>query len=68
MRLLIMKRPKYIARIDNIYFLAPIGKLLRSATQDVARAALRLTIKQLLARLDGMELKEKRRSSALNDN
>ena len=63
-----MKRPKYIARIENIYFLAPIGKLLRLATQDVAREDLPLTIKELLARLDRMELKEKGRSNALNDN
>ena len=57
MRLLKMKRPKYIGRIENIYFLAPIGKLLRS-----------LTIKLLLARLDRMELEAKWSSRAANDN
>ena len=63
-----MKRPKYIARIENIYFLAPTGKLLRLATEDVAREDLPLTIKELLERLDRMELEAKGRSNALNDN
>jgi hypothetical protein len=60
-----MNRPKCIAPIENVYFLARMGKLLRMATQDVAREDLPPAIKQLLARLDRMELRTAR---AFNDN
>jgi hypothetical protein len=60
-----MNRSKYAAPIENVYFLARMGKLLRMATQDVAREDLPPAIKQLLVRLDRMELRATR---ALNDN
>ena len=68
MRWLIMNRPKYVAPIENVHFLARIGQLLRLATQDLAREDLPPTIKQLLVRLDRMELRSMRRNKALNDN
>lgn len=68
MRWLTMNKPKYVAPIESVYFLARVGNLLRLATQDVAREDLPPTIKHLLVRLDRMELRATRRDKALNDN
>jgi hypothetical protein len=48
-------RPKYTARIDNIYFLSRIGLSLRWATRGIAQEDLPANIKHLLARLDRLE-------------
>ena len=48
-------RPKYTARIDNIYFLSRIGLSLRWATVGMARDDLPANIRHLLARLDRLE-------------
>jgi hypothetical protein len=48
-------KPKYAARIDNIYFLSRIGLSLRWATRGIAREDLPARIKHLLARLDRLE-------------
>jgi hypothetical protein len=50
-----MDKPKYTARIDNIYFLERVGETLRWATQDIADEDLPGNIKQLLAKLDRLE-------------
>jgi hypothetical protein len=50
-----MDKPKYTARIENIYFLARIGETLRWATQDIADEELPTNIKYLLAKLDRLE-------------
>jgi hypothetical protein len=56
-----MDKPKYAAKIENIYFLSRIGLSLRWATQDIASAELPANIKHLLARLDRLEARAKRR-------
>ena len=61
-----MDKPKYTARIENIYFLTRIGETLRWATQDMADEELPANIKRLLAKLDRLELRaqaKRRRSS-----
>jgi hypothetical protein len=50
-----MGKPKYTARIDNVFFLSRIGLSLRWATQDIAREDLPANIRHLLARLDRLE-------------
>jgi hypothetical protein len=50
-----MEKPKYTARIENIYFLERVGETLRWATQDIADEQLPANIKHLLARLDRLE-------------
>ena len=52
-----MDKPKYTARIENIYFLTRIGETLRWATQDMADEELPANIKHLLAKLDRLELR-----------
>jgi len=54
-----MDRPKYTAKIDNIFFLARIGSSLRWATEDIAREELPPNIKPLLSRLDRLEARAK---------
>lgn len=54
-----MSKPKYTARVDNIYFLSRIGLSLRWATQNIAREDLPADIKLLLARLDRLEARAK---------
>jgi len=54
-----MAKAKYTARIDNIYFLPRIGLSLRWATQGLAREDLPASIRQLLARLERVEARDK---------
>jgi hypothetical protein len=54
-----MAKPKYTARIDNIYFLSRIGLSLRWATQNIAREDLPANVRQLLARLERVEERDK---------
>ena len=55
-------KPKYTARLDNVYFLAQIGASLRLATQDIAREELPTNIKLMLRRLDRLEVRDKAKS------
>jgi hypothetical protein len=52
-------KPKYTARIDNIYFLSRIGVSLRWATRGMARCDLPADIRQLLTRLDRQEARDR---------
>ena len=52
-----MDKPKYTARIENIYFLTRIGETLRWATQEIADEELPANIKHLLAQLDRLEVR-----------
>ena len=65
---LTMDKSKYAARIDNIYFLDRIGESLRWATEDIAREELPANIKQLLARLDRLEARERLKRARVVDN
>ena len=53
------KQPKFIARIENIYFLSRIGTTLRDATRDIASEDLPPHVKRLLARLERLEYRER---------
>ena len=65
---MLMDRPKYTARIDNIYFLTRIGETLRWATQDIADEELPANIKHLLARLDRLEVRaQAKRHRSIDD-
>ena len=55
-------KPKYTARLDNVYFLSHIGATLRLATQDIAREELPTNIKLLLRRLERLEARDKAKS------
>ena len=48
---------KYTARVDNIYFLPWIGMSLRWATQDIARRDLPADVRDLLRRLERLEVR-----------
>ena len=50
-----MPRRKYVAQVENIYFLSRIGESLRWATSDVTREALPEEVVLLLRRLDRLE-------------
>jgi hypothetical protein len=54
-----MDKPKYAAKIENIYFLSRIGPSLRWATEDIVREELPANIKHLLAKLDRLEARAK---------
>lgn len=54
-----MRKAKYTAQIENIYFLSRIGATLRWATQDIGREELPPEIKRLLGRLDRLEARAK---------
>ena len=63
-----MDKPKYTAKVDNIYFLARVGETLRWATQDIADEELPADIKHLLAKLDRLEARAQvRRRRSAND-
>jgi hypothetical protein len=62
-----MSKPKYTARVDNIYFLSRIGLSLRWATQDIAREELPADIKHLLARLDRLQAKARAKGEPPDD-
>jgi hypothetical protein len=55
-----MPTPKFVAQIDNIYFLARIGVTLRWASSDIAREDLPPDIQRLVRRLDRLEAREQR--------
>ena len=50
-----MPRRKYVAQVENIYFLSRIGESLRWATSDITREALPEEVVLLLRRLDQLE-------------
>ena len=63
-----MDKPKYTARIENVYFLDRVGETLHWATQDIADEELPANIKQLLARLDRLEARAKaKRQQPIDD-
>jgi hypothetical protein len=62
-----MNKPRYAARVDNIYFLSRIGLSLRWATQDIAREDLPENIRHLLARLDRLEARAKAKEPPPDD-
>ena len=49
------RQPKYVARIDNIYFINRIGTSLREATSNITMQELPENIRLLLRRLKRME-------------
>ena len=51
------EKSKYVAQIENIYFLSNIGASLRWATNDIAREELPDDIRLLLRRLERLEAK-----------
>jgi len=57
------KQPKYVARIDNIYFINRIGTSLREATSNITMQELPENIRLLLRRLKRMEDRAKFRKS-----
>ena len=50
-----MPRRKYVAQVDNIFFLSRIGESFRWATSDITREALPEEVVLLLRRLDRLE-------------
>ena len=58
-----MPRRKYVAQVDNIYFLSRIGESLRWATSDITREALPEEVVLLLRRLDRLEARNLTRES-----
>jgi len=57
------KQPKYVARIDNVYFINRIGTSLREATSNLTTEELPENIRLLLRRLQRMEDRAKSRKS-----
>ena len=51
------EKSKYVAKIENIYFLSYIGESLRWATNDIAREELPDDVRLLLRRLERREAK-----------
>ena len=51
------RKARYIAQIDNIYFVRRIGASLREATADTVREDLPENIRLLLRRLERLEAK-----------
>ena len=49
------KQPKYVARIDNVYFINCVGASLRAATSKLTTEELPENIRLLLRRLKRME-------------
>jgi hypothetical protein len=62
-----MQKPKFTARIDNIYFLARVGSSLRWATQGVRPEDLSSEVKHMLERLDQLDAVAQRLSQPNND-
>jgi hypothetical protein len=52
------RKAKYVAQIDNIYFVKRIGASLRKATPDTVRDKLPENIKLLLRRLERLEARD----------
>jgi hypothetical protein len=55
------KKPKYVARIDNVYFINRVGASLREATSHVTTEELPENIRLLLRRLERIEVRAKSR-------
>jgi hypothetical protein len=49
------KQPKYVARIDNVYFINRVGASLREATSNLTTEELPQNLRLLLRRLKRME-------------
>ena len=62
-----MRKSKYTAQIDNIYFLSRIGATLRWATRDIGREELPADVKRLLGRLELLEAWVKAKNDADGD-
>ena len=58
------RKPKYVAQIENVYFVRRIGASLRQATADIARQDLPEDIRHLLRRLDRLEAKASKRNQS----
>ena len=58
------RKPKYVAHIENVYFVGRIGASLRQATADIAREDLPENIRHLLRRLDRLEAKDSKRNQS----
>ena len=53
------QKPKYVARIDNVYFLKHLGASLRDAAAHIATEELPQDIRLLLRRLERLETRRK---------
>jgi hypothetical protein len=53
-----MPTPKYVAQINNVYFLTRIGESLRWATSDIAQEELPENVILLLRSLDRQERRQ----------
>jgi hypothetical protein len=53
------QKPKYVARIDNVYFLKHLGASLREAAGQIATEELPEDIRLLLRRLERLETRGK---------
>ena len=62
-----MQKPKFTARVNNIYFLSRIGCSLRWATQGLAPEELSSDVKHMLERLDELEAIAHRLARPNND-
>ena len=62
-----MQKPKFTARIDNIYFLSRIGSSLRWATQGVRPEDLSSEVKHMLEWLDQLDAMAQHLSRSNND-
>ena len=51
--------PKYVARIDNVYFVKRVGASLRHATSHIVAEELPENIRLLLRRLERLEVRGK---------
>ena len=52
------RKARYIAQIDNIYFVRRIGASLREATAEIVREELPENIRLLLRRLERLQAKD----------
>jgi hypothetical protein len=50
--------PKYVARIDNVYFVRRLGDSLRKATNHITKEELPENIRLLLRRLERLEARK----------
>ena len=57
------KKPKYVTRIDNIYFINRVGASLREATVHITAEELPENIRLLLRRLKRQEVRAKPRTT-----
>jgi len=62
-----MQKPKFTARINNIYFLARIGSSLRWAAEGLPPEDLSSDVKHMLERLDQLDAMAQRLARPNND-